>query len=112
MKIAVPVVGDKLCLHFGHCEKFAMVDVDTGAKTILKREDVVPPPHQPGVLPGWLHDQGAEMIFAGGMGVRAQDLFTQMGIKVMVGAPPATPEEVINAWLDGTLNLGDNVCDH
>ena len=54
MKIAVPVAGELLCPPFGHCDKFALVDVDTGARTILKREDVIPPPHQPGVLPGWL----------------------------------------------------------
>lgn len=112
MKIAIPLAGDRLCPHFGHCEKFALIEVDEDAKTILNRQDVNSPPHQPGMLPGWLRDQGADMIFAGGMGVRAQQLFAQMGIEVKVGAPPERPEDLVNAWLEGRLVLGDNVCDH
>ena len=36
---------------------------------------LVPPPHEPGVLPGWLHHLGADVIIAGGMGQRAISLF-------------------------------------
>ena len=32
MIIAVPMVEDQLCLHFGHCEKFAFFAVDTTEK--------------------------------------------------------------------------------
>ena len=28
MKIAIPVADGKLCMHFGHCEKFALIDID------------------------------------------------------------------------------------
>ena len=101
-----------LSAHYRHCEQFTLNNADEGRGEILARELVPSPGQQPGMLPGWLQNQGAEMIFAGGMGVRAQDLFTQMGIKVMVGAPPSKPEDVINAWLNGTLTLGENVCDH
>lgn len=52
------------------------------------------------------------MILAGGMGQRAQDLFSQKGIRVMVGAPSESPEAVVAAWLDGSLRLGSNLCDH
>ncbi len=112
MKIAIPLANGKLCLHFGHCENFALIDVDQAGKSIIRREDVDSPPHQPGLLPGWLQERGAEMVIAGGMGIRAQDFFTQMGIKVLVGASPEPPEDIVTAWLDGTLELGGNVCDH
>ena len=36
MRIAVPTAYGKLCPHFGHCETFAIVDVDPEKKTILK----------------------------------------------------------------------------
>jgi len=42
------------------------------------------PPHEPGLLPRWLHEQGAHLIIAGGMGHRAQELFVQNGIQVTV----------------------------
>ena len=34
MKIALPLADGKLCMHFGHCEIFAIVEVDDIAKTI------------------------------------------------------------------------------
>ncbi len=112
MRIALPVADGKLCMHFGHCEQFALVDVDEAAKTITAATSLTPPAHEPGVLPRWLHEQGAEVIIAGGMGQRAQGLFAQNGIRVVVGAAPGSPEDVVSAYLAGTLEVGANVCDH
>jgi predicted Fe-Mo cluster-binding NifX family protein len=36
----------------------------------------------------------------------------QNGIKVVVGAPGDTPEQVAAEYLKGTLKTGSNVCDH
>jgi len=99
-------------MHFGHCERFALVEVDLATKKILNREDVDAPPHQPGLLPPWLAERGANMIIAGGMGQRAQDLFVEQGIQVIVGAPAETPERLVSDYLAGTLQAGENVCDH
>lgn len=112
MKIALPVADGKLCLHFGHCEQFALVDVDAHSKALQAVEYLTPPPHEPGVLPRWLHEQGAQVIIAGGMGRRAQDLFAQNGIEVVVGARVEPPEAIVSAYLAGTLESGRNVCDH
>ncbi|MBU1001006.1 MAG: P-loop NTPase [Proteobacteria bacterium] len=110
--IAVPVSGGQLCQHFGHCDVFTFVTVDNATKTIKASEDRTPPPHEPGVLPNWLADQGANMIIAGGMGSRAQSLFTERGLKVLVGASPAPAEDVVKSYLAGDLTLGQNICDH
>ena len=112
MKIAIPVANGNLCLHFGHCEKFAIIDVDEATKTITGAEEAVPPPHEPGVLPKWLHEKGANVIIAGGMGMRAQQFFTQYGIKVVVGASSDNPQTVVLNYLKGSLVTGANVCDH
>lgn len=112
IKIAIPLAEGKLCMHFGHCETFALVDVDLVQRKIVGRTDVVPPPHEPGVLPRWLAEQGAEKILAGGMGQRAQALFTEQNIDVTVGLPPETPEALIEHYLTGTLVAGVNACDH
>ena len=37
---------------------------------------------------------------------------TQNGIKVVVGAPAEAPEQLVTAYLNGTLQAGDNLCDH
>jgi predicted Fe-Mo cluster-binding NifX family protein len=112
MRIAIPLADGKLAPHFGHCERFALIDVDPMSKTILKREDVEAPPHQPGLLPPWLAEKGARLVIAGGMGQRAHSLFTGHGIQVLVGAPPGTPERLVLDYLAGTLQLGANICDH
>jgi len=101
-----------LAQHFGHCEKFILIDVNTAEKTIVETEVVNAPPHQPGMLPGWLAARGAEIIIAGGMGQRAQSLFAQQGIRVIVGAGCEKPEEIIDAFLTGSLKTGENLCDH
>ena len=112
MKIAIPITGDVLSAHFGHCETFALIDVDPEAKKILRRTDIEPPPHEPGLLPSWLKKQGANLIIAGGMGRRAQDLFAESKIAVLVGAPSEQPEKLAADYLNGTLTTGENVCDH
>ena len=112
MKIAIPLANGKLTMHFGHCGSFALVDVDPTEKKIIKREDIEAPPHQPGLLPPWLAERGVNMIIAGGMGQRAQGLFAQQGIQVVVGAPADTPESLVGDYLAGTLQAGENVCDH
>ena len=110
MKFAIPLAEGKLTAHFGHCQEFALVDVEDNK--IKNKRTMVPPPHEPGVLPHWLHQQGADVIIAGGMGARAMDLFAQNGIKVLTGAPSLAPEELVQQYLENTLKTGTNICDH
>ncbi len=110
MKCAIPVTGGKLCSHFGHCGEFAVMTIENG--TIVSQERLTPPPHEPGVLPQWLAGLGVSVIIAGGMGSRAQQLFTGNRIEVIVGATEEAPEELVRQYLSGTLKTGQNVCDH
>jgi len=112
MKIAIPMAQGALSLHFGHCEQFAIFEVDAENKKILGKQLLTPPPHEPGSLPRWLHQQQADVIITGGMGAMAQSLFAQNGIKVITGATAQPPEQVVQAFLDDSLQTGANVCDH
>jgi len=112
MRIALPVANGKLCMHFGHCASFAMIDVDEEAKTITGTEIIDAPPHEPGVLPRWCAEKGANIIIAGGMGQRAQALFNQQNIEVIVGASDGPPESLVESYLAGDLKTGINACDH
>ncbi len=112
MRIAIPVSQDRLSPHFGHCDQFAIFDIDDNLKKIINRNDAIPPAHAPGVLPKWLHENNVSVIIAGGMGQRAQQLFAQNDIEVVIGATTSSPEELVSAYLGGTLETGDNICDH
>jgi len=112
MKIAIPTADGKLAMHFGHCDVFAVFTIDEKEKSVLSREYLTPPPHEPGVLPAWLHKQGVNLIIAGGMGSRAQQLFAQNDIQVVVGATAESLKELVTAWMNGALVSGANTCDH
>ncbi len=112
MMIAIPLAEGRLTAHFGHCEEFAIVEVAEETKEILNTSTHEPPAHEPGVLPRWLHELGASVIIAGGMGQRAQQLFAENDITVVVGAPVESPDHLVSAYLDGTLQSGANLCDH
>ncbi len=112
MRIAIPVTQGMLDPHFGHCRSFALIDVDRGEKKILASETVDAPAHEPGLLPAWLAEKGADLVLAGGMGTRAIQLFVDHGIEVIVGAPTLDPESLARNYLEGEIGPGTNVCDH
>lgn len=109
-KIAIPVAEGRLSSHFGHSEVFKFYSIQD--KKIVHVEEITPPPHQPGIIPKWVKEQEAETVIAGGMGVRAQELFKQAGIHLVLGAPALESGEVVTSYLEGRLKPGENRCDH
>ncbi len=108
--IAIPLENGRLCSHFGHCQQFAIVNVEDN---VIKDEKLItPPPHEPGLLPGWLAERGVTDVIAGGMGQRAINLFAMQNIKVNVGAQPKSPKELVTDWLNHSLVTDNNTCDH
>ena len=112
MKIAIPTTEGRLSSHFGHCQHFALFDVDPETRHIGSRTNMIPPVHEPGVLPRWLHELGVTTVIAGGMGSRAQNLFSENGISVIVGAADEDPEWIVQAYLGDQLQTTANTCDH
>lgn len=108
--IAIPLEQGKLCSHFGHCEQFVLIDVLDNV--IVSEKQITPPPHEPGLLPRWLAEQGVTDVIAGGMGQRALNLFAEQHIRVRVGAHPKSPGELVTEWMNKTLVTGNNACDH
>lgn len=112
MKIAIPVADGKLNLHFGHCAGFDIYNIASDNKTVAEKTYLEAPPHEPGLLPVFLGERGITHIVAGGMGSRARSLFTERGIKVTTGATGERTDDVVTAFLGGTLITGENACDH
>jgi predicted Fe-Mo cluster-binding NifX family protein len=109
-RFAIPTNGGALTVHFGHCEKFAVIDV---TDNIIEAEEYLDPPvHQPGVYPAFLAGKGVNTIIAGGMGQKARDLFAQNNIEVIMGVEEGTPRQLVESLLNNRLEAGDNFCDH
>ncbi len=107
---AIPTLNGALTAHFGHCEKFAIVE--TIDNKVTKEEMLTPPVHQPGVYPRFLADHGVHVIIAGGMGQKAQDLFAQNNIEVHMGVMDGSPQKLVEDYINDSLQTGQNLCDH
>jgi predicted Fe-Mo cluster-binding NifX family protein len=90
--------------HFGRCPYFALVDLE-GKE--VKAVQVVTNPfyggHQPGQVPGFIHQQGADVMLSGGMGGRAIQFFEQLGIQAATGAT-GTVQAALERYLGGELS--------
>ena len=92
-----------LSAHFGRCPFYTFVNVE--GSQILDFEVVKNPyypNHQAGVIPQFIHSQKANVMIAGGMGPRAIDFFTQLGIDVATGAQGKV-RDVVEAYLRGEI---------
>lgn len=109
-RIAIPLENGVLCAHFGHCEKFAIVEVIDNV--IANISEHIPPEHVPGLYPRWIAQFGVSDVIAGGMGQKAITLFNEQNINAFVGAPIMKAKEMVEAFLKGTLTLEANYCNH
>jgi predicted Fe-Mo cluster-binding NifX family protein len=108
MRIAISTEGKFVSPHFGRCSSFTIVDIESG-KT-FKREEVENPGHEPGYIPQFLHENGVEKIVCGGIGIRAQKLFEEMGIKTIIGVNGSI-DEVVEKLEKGLLEEGgESLC--
>jgi predicted Fe-Mo cluster-binding NifX family protein len=99
--------------HFGHCDLFTMVKVENGE---IKDVSVVQnPPHAQGGCAApvnLLHQNGADALIVGGIGMRPLMGFRQVGIEVYFGPEGETVGSVVDHLLRGALQqIGDHqVC--
>jgi predicted Fe-Mo cluster-binding NifX family protein len=112
VRIAIPAEAGRLHAHFGGARQFAIVDADAASQTVLSTTVVSAPPHQPGLLPRWLAEQGVQTVIAAGIGQRALAVFAHHDIAVR-GAQPNTPvQELVGAFLRGELSHDPEACHH
>ena len=109
-RIAIPVQGGMLNIHFGQSRLFHLYDISGGE--IRGRSEVVPPEHGPEVYPRWLAELGVTDVITGGIGRQAIDVFLREKINVFDGAPVTEAEQLVNDFLAGKLESLGNYCDH
>lgn len=107
MKLAIASEGKHVSGHFGHCEGFTVYEVD--GRQIVNRRFVENPGHKPGFLPVFLKDLDIDVIVSGGMGAKAQELFNENGIEVVVGAQGLC-DDVVEQYIRGELESTGSVC--
>ena len=109
MRIAIPSMDDKgleseVSMHFGRSPFYTFVDIEDGK---VKAAEVKPVPfaeHGPGDLPNFVKENGASVVIAYGMGGRAVDFFSQLGIDVVTGAGGRI-SDVVEAFIHNMLEV-------
>lgn len=107
MKIAISTDGDYVSPHFGRCPSFTIIEVGNG--NLLKKETLKNPGHHPGFLPEYLHKREIECLVAGGVGRRAEELFREVGIEIIVGVKGKI-DEIIEQILKGEIEGSESLC--
>jgi predicted Fe-Mo cluster-binding NifX family protein len=107
MKIAISTDGQYVSPHFGRCPEFTILEIKDGK--LINKETISNPGHHPGYLPQYLSKYGVNRIVAGGMGMRAKELFKQANIDAVLGVE-GTIDQVISKIIDGSLEEGESIC--
>lgn len=111
IRVAVPMMGDKLSEHFGHAEKFAFFEIENGK--VLATEIEPAPEHFEGSFPQWIKDKGADVVMVAGIGPKAIEMFESFGIKVITNVVPDKARKLIEDFVNNKLDVTyKEVCDH
>jgi|LGVE01.1.fsa_nt_gb predicted DNA-binding protein (UPF0251 family)/predicted Fe-Mo cluster-binding NifX family protein len=111
VKVVAFPTTDKVTVdaHFGHTKYFAIFQIKEN--DIIDVKYVPSPPHEPGLLPQFLGEQGIHVIITGGMGQMAVNLFNRQNIDVVLGANGRIDVN-LNEYLGGFLTSQGSSCDH
>ena len=110
MKIGIPTLDGKLCAHFGHCETFSFVEVNPETKEIVSITTGAPEEGISCQSANWISAQGVSIVLAGGMGGRPMMAFAENGVQVITGCPELEIREIVELFLNQTLEVGVNSC--
>ena len=104
-------LSGQMSQHFGRCPYYLIVDVEGHE---IKKTDSVNNPyynnHVPGMVPQFINEQAVNVMIAGGMGPRAIDMFSNLGMEVVTGAI-GNVGNVLRAYLRGEIS-GVEPCEH
>lgn len=110
-KIAIPTEEGKLTGHFGQAAQMYFCTLDE-ENNVVKEETLPTPPHAPGVIPKFVHDNQASHIIVSGLGAKAHTLFDNFGIKVVKGAPLIENQLLVKQLVADALFLDPKECNH
>jgi predicted Fe-Mo cluster-binding NifX family protein len=93
--------------HFGRCPHYILVDIEFAVdghevQAVNAIDNPYYGQHSPGVVPGFIHSQGANVMLTGGMGRRAIAFFEQLGIEAVTGAS-GTVRRALELYLGSQL---------
>jgi len=100
-RVAIPIENGRLCEFFGQCTHYEIFDISNG--TIKSNEIEVPSVTDIEQMPEWASSNGVTDIITCKLDKRIIRAFAKYKINLYVGIMPSTPRELIERYINGSL---------
>ncbi len=98
-----------LAYHFGRCPYYTFIEIEgKEIKNVKLEKTPFLDSHQPGDVPNYIAQHRADVIFTGGMGPKAQEYFSSLGVKPITGVYGRV-KDVLNEYLKGDVSQNINL---
>ncbi|MFA7075100.1 MAG: NifB/NifX family molybdenum-iron cluster-binding protein [Candidatus Izemoplasmatales bacterium] len=108
MRLAIAVKNNEIAEHFGHCDYFQVYNISNNI--VESEEKIINPPHQKGLLPKFLKDNGIDSLITGNIGSLAVDKLEELGIEAVRGVKGSL-QQILKEYLKNTLVSTDDTCE-
>lgn len=103
MRVAIPVLKGRLAADF---KQYREIDIhETLHQDDKQQIFFIPSTIELWRLPLWFQEHDVDIIITGKIDERAVSYFEKAGIKVIKGAPPLSPKDVVRQYLTDQLIL-------
>ena len=107
MKLAIPVFNGYVSPRVDCTRTFTLLDISEGE--VVQRDEVSIPPMHPLQLAGYLKSRNIQTIICGGIPFPLIQVMQQHDMKVIYGIIGEI-DEVVDAFIRGTLHVNHNFC--
>jgi predicted Fe-Mo cluster-binding NifX family protein len=108
-RVAIPISKSELSEFFGQCNHYEIFEIE---KEIVNRRTVeIPSGIDVTQLPKWLKELGVSDVIAYKVDKKIISLFASNKVNLFVGIAKKTPENLIDDYLQGTLESDINIID-
>lgn len=109
MRIAIPVLDGQIAPHIGHSKTFLIAEVADGK--VVSTTELPNPGHGPGGPPPiFIANQEVDQVLAWGAPEHVREILGRKGVAITLGCK-GEPLQVLEAYLNGTLELTDEGLD-
>lgn len=107
MKIAIPIMDNDgiksiISEHFGHAEYFAFIDIFDNNYDLKIVKNPMVDSHSPGQIPNYMKEKAVDTMIVRGIGGRAIQFFSDLGISIYRGAS-GNIEDIVEKFISGNI---------
>jgi hypothetical protein len=106
-RVAIPVTNELLSEYFGDCSHYEIFEID--GKIVDRKEAGFPAGTVANELPGWLEEKGITDVITFRVNSKIINLFTSRKVNLFVGVPIDSPQNLIEAYLQGKLESDEKI---